>query len=135
MFVKNVVAGLLMASAAIGLAGCGSESALSPTELMAKVGCTEPVAEDLVSGAGTTAQYRCSGRDGGSAGNGLVQSMVFFFSSEGSRQTFIADEKQGTGSGIISAEGWVMITNVRSQVAAAIDAGGTMERVSDMLVE
>lgn len=83
MLLKNVVAGLVMASAAIGIAGCGSESALNPTELMAKVGCTEPVAEDLVPGAGTTAQYRCSGRDGGSAGNGLVQSMMFFFSSEG----------------------------------------------------
>jgi hypothetical protein len=55
----------------------------------------------------------------------LPRSFVLFFASEGDQQAYVGDTAgHGTGNAVISGPGWVMVTNIRGQYAAAVNAGG-----------
>jgi hypothetical protein len=57
----------------------------------------------------------------------LHRSFVLFFPTEGEAQAYKADLLgRGTDLNVIIGPLWIMMTTVRNQVAAAVDAGGEL---------
>lgn len=62
----------------------------------------------------------------------LHRSFVFFFPTPGDAAVWLSDKMSPKNSGadltIVSGPNWMLFTNVKDQVAAAVNAGGKIER-------